>query len=301
MSENKVVYSNAAGGTATFYFNFLFFHDDEVVVSKNDRMVPAGQYSLQKNAAGAAADYPYEGGSVTFAAAPAAKTKITIERRLRIERSIDYQPMARIQPATLNRDLNFFMECAKEFDRRLASLRLLENFNPDEISARIEAICELLASLEGALDFAHASDLPPITGEIAAISSALAALEGQVADLPEPPAQEDYVIAESDADADPWYRKWSSGFVEQGGTTDSFTNTAANSSQTKMIALPVEMANLSYRTQLSIEATSSGWSVRAFNASGKTTESFGIVCFNNAAASGTENNRVVWTACGLAA
>ena len=43
-----------------------------------------------------------------------------------------------------------------------------------------------------------------------------------------------------------WYRKYKSGWVEQGGQTSNFTNTTANSSGDKTITLPIEMRDTKY-------------------------------------------------------
>jgi len=283
MNEDNIIHLVANGRGDTFYFNFYFFQDADIKVSANGQPVPYGKYYLQKTNAGIAADYPYSGGGITFDSPPPEGTKITIERRLRMERSIDYHPTLQVDPIHLNRDLNFFMECVKEFDRRLLNLQSLEDLDAGEIAEKIEAVNALIASLEDEADSAHEADLGSITEAIAAINAALAALEERISNLPPPPA--DYIIGTSSAGANAWWRKWSSGWVEQ-GMPISITSTGGS-----VFHLPVAMANTTYAVTNSVQ--SSGVGQGSINVYNKTTSSFTARGFWNNTESGSLAGYVV--------
>jgi len=264
VSGDNIVHLVANGRVDVFYFDFYFFQDEDVKVFENDRPAPSDQYHLEKNSVGIAADYPYRGGSVRFDSPPPAGTKITIKRRLKIERSIDYQPTLQIDPVHLNRDLNFFMECIREFGQRLQSLQSLESVEAGEIAEKVEALNARIASLDGATDFARTADLVQITEAIATITAGLAALEGRIPILPQPPA--DYIIDTATINANTWWRKWNSGWVEQGMPI----NVGATGGS--VFHLPVTMANTVYAITNSVQSPGSGQG--SFNFYNKTASSF---------------------------
>ena len=105
----------------------------------------------------------------------------------------------------------------------------------------------------------------------------------------------DYVIAKQDPTAGngyTWYRKYASGWVEQGGTDSS-------SSEDLSVTLPVTMANDKYQVQLTLGNTTKSvftnqyWSTFGWQA--KTTT--GFTCTVNVANAGTKD----WFVCGMAA
>lgn len=66
-----------------------------------------------------------------------------------------------------------------------------------------------------------------------------------------------------------WYRKYADGWVEQGGKTANFTNTAINTAGNKPVAFPVTMANQDYFVSVSLgldfrlgNGNASGWADR---------------------------------------
>lgn len=97
-----------------------------------------------------------------------------------------------------------------------------------------------------------------------------------------------------------WYRKYKSGWVEQGGHTTTFTNTASNTSDDKTVSLPVNMLNSNYSVTVTRAGGGSGWSVRELNVSHKATTGFTINEWNNEAASGT-TCYAEWQVSGMAA
>ena len=100
------------GSTTEFYFNFPYFENSNVVVTKNNQT--ATGYNIIGNSGGLNADIPYNGGKVVFETAPTSLDSITISRQLPLSRIVDYQPLARIDPKTLNQDLNYLMEILKD-------------------------------------------------------------------------------------------------------------------------------------------------------------------------------------------
>lgn len=87
-----------------------------------------------------------------------------------------------------------------------------------------------------------------------------------------------------------WYRKYSSGWVEQGGRTTNFTNTAASSSGSKNVTLPVTMANTDYHiigTLCAEDSNVSGFGNRVICLHSKTTTGFTLDEWNNNVSSST--------------
>lgn len=109
-------------------------------------------------------------------------------------------------------------------------------------------------------------------------------------DLKNLPSNYDYVVATQEATSAngyTWFRKYKSGWVEQGGRTTTFTNTASGTSDTKAISLPVVMLDSNYSVSVTKAGGGSGWSWRELTVDGKTTTAFTINEWTNAAASGT--------------
>lgn len=106
---------------------------------------------------------------------------------------------------------------------------------------------------------------------------------------------------------DGWYRKYKSGWVEQGGKSANFTNTSGSSGDNKTITLPITMLDDTY-SRTAVLATDvtlgngsvSGFSNRAVVASTATTTTLLIQQYNNNAASGT-SCYAEWVVEGMAA
>ena len=101
------------GSTTEFYFNFPYYENTNIIVTKNN--APASGYQIIGTSGGADADIPYVGGKVVFEVAPTSLDNITISRQLPLTRAIDYQPTAHIDPTTLNQDMNYMIEVLKDF------------------------------------------------------------------------------------------------------------------------------------------------------------------------------------------
>ena len=105
----------------------------------------------------------------------------------------------------------------------------------------------------------------------------------------------DYVVewqAPTDLNNYTWYRKYKSGWVEQGGQSD-------NSSQSTpyTVTLPVPMQNANYTAMVTSTVTGNGYIPRAYD---RTTTTFQIRC--DVFSSGSNPTAVrLWYVCGMGA
>ena len=116
---NKYTYTGD-DSTKDFYFGFLFFSYGDIVVKINDNITT--QYRLFCIQGNANNDFPYTGGHIHFSTAPKSTDTITIERKIQLNRIIDYQPTVAINPSTLNQDMNYFFELLKDIKNELSEL-----------------------------------------------------------------------------------------------------------------------------------------------------------------------------------
>ena len=131
------------GSTTEFTFNFPYFENSDVVVTMNG--AAASGYNIVGTSGGLDADIPYTGGKVVFETAPTALDCITIARSLPLTRQYDYQPLAKIDPTTLNQDLNYLMEVIKDRQDELETLAtqyadIADKESTTTLLARISAI-----------------------------------------------------------------------------------------------------------------------------------------------------------------
>jgi len=98
----------ADGFQNEFAFDFEFFQPRDIRVAVNDSMMPQTEYNL------AHAEDNMRGGTISFANPPENGVRIDIFRRIHLERFIDYQPTARIEPEHLNADFKFLLEAFKD-------------------------------------------------------------------------------------------------------------------------------------------------------------------------------------------
>ena len=242
------------GRNKDFYFTFPFFSPDEVLVKIND--IVAAEYGLFCVQGVSNQDFPFTGGHVKFTKPPKPTDIVTIERNLQYDRVIDYQETAKINPTTLNQDMNYFFESLKdiksilnEFNEKYAEFTDTESAN--DLKERINAVTEQID------DFAEQIET---VGDITTIQTSINSLSQSVSDLTSTIATHttnigtntndiaalkgyDYVIESQEPTAEnnyTWYRKYKSGWVEQGIQRLTFTT----SEQTA--TLPVAMADTNY-------------------------------------------------------
>lgn len=105
------------GSTTEFSFNFPYYENTDIIVTKNNETVT--DYTIIGTSGGENADIPYIGGKVVFDVAPTALDSIVIKRQLPLTRVVDYQPLVKLNPTTLNQDMNYMMEVMKDFNDEL--------------------------------------------------------------------------------------------------------------------------------------------------------------------------------------
>ncbi len=280
----KVSYTGN-GETTEFYFNFPYYQNTDVVVLVNNATAP--EYNIIGNSGGVDADIPYVGGCVVFNVAPGENDTITISRHLPLSRSVDYQPLAQIEPTTLNQDMNYLMEVIKDLNDELLDLRTQydEIANKESAAillARISAIHDEIVACRNQMN--ELGDVSQIGDNIVAIDTRTTGLLDYVIESQTPTAENNYT----------WYRKYKSGWVEQGGCYLG-NITAGNSTQ---ITMPITMADARYNISVTGEQYSNNWAYAVVKDGSKTTTSFEI--YVGAASSADKVKSVYWQVCGFA-
>ncbi|MBR4507651.1 MAG: hypothetical protein IKP24_03905 [Alphaproteobacteria bacterium] len=221
------------GETTEFAFNFPYFENSNIVVTKNG--AAATGYDIIGTSAGLDADIPYTGGTVVFEVAPTALDNITIARQLPLTRIVDYQPLAKIDPTTLNQDMNYTMEVLKDLQDELDGLmtqyaEIADKESTTTLLARIAAIHDEIVAIDAKIT--ALGDVSQIRSDITDLNTRTNNLLDYVIESQLPTAENDYT----------WYRKYKSGWVEQGGYIMNGTGSYGK----KLVNLIVEMANVYY-------------------------------------------------------
>lgn len=249
------------GTTTEFFFNFPFFENSNVIVTANDE--PAMDYTIIGTSGGIDADIPYTGGKVVFDVAPRAIDCITIARQLSLARIVDYQPIEKIDPTTLNQDLNYLMEVIKDRKDELADLttkysEIADKESTEIILSRISAIHEEIVDIDAKIQAlgdigtlqqrvtdltttvgGHTNSINALDTTVGGHTTSIASLDTKTDGLDtRTTGMIDYVVERQVPTAQnnyTWYRKYKSGWVEQGGHSHS-----------KTVTLPITMANTDY-------------------------------------------------------
>lgn len=227
------------GSTTEFTFNFPYFENSNIIVTKNN--TSATGYSIVGTYAGQDADIPYTGGKIVFETAPTALDNVTIARNLPLSRIADYQPTAELNPTILNRDANYLMEVIK--DRKDEIDSLYSQYND---IANKESTTTLLAQItEIHNEIVTVSEQITNLGDITTLRTDVSTNTGNITTLDtRTNGIIDYVIesqAPTSSNNYTWYRKYKSGWVEQGGHSNG------SSSGEKVINLPVTMSHKRYQ------------------------------------------------------
>ncbi|MBR3148455.1 MAG: hypothetical protein IKF41_03905 [Alphaproteobacteria bacterium] len=106
------------GRNKDFYFTFPFFSKADIVVKING--TAATGYGIFCIPGTNNNDFPFTGGHIHFASAPKSTDIVTIERKLQLNRLIDYQPTVALDPTTVNQDMNYFFELLKDIKANLS-------------------------------------------------------------------------------------------------------------------------------------------------------------------------------------
>ena len=249
---NKVSYIGN-GETTEFTFNFPYFDNSNIIVTKNNQETSG--FSIIGTTSGENADMPYIGGAVIFESAPLTTDSITIARKLSLERPIDYQPTGQIAPTTLNQDLNYLMELIKDRKDELDDLiekytDIADKESTETLLARITAIHNEIVEIDAKI--AALGDVSQIRGDIATLDTRTNGLADYVVESQIPTAENNYT----------WYRKYKSGWVEQGGidTTSyvTFLVTMRDTKYTVNCSMEIPSSNVGNPTVSYMDKTTSG-------------------------------------------
>ena len=165
------------GTTTEFTFNFPYFENSNIIVTKNNQETTG--YTIIGTYAAPDADIPYTGGKVVFDVAPTVLDTITVARSLPLTRTVDYQPTAKIEPTTLNQDMNYLMEVLKDLNDEFDGLRTQYAEIADKESTTI-----LLAQISAIHDeIVAVSAQITALGDISTLRSSVATNTGAITSL----------------------------------------------------------------------------------------------------------------------
>lgn len=265
MQRVTYIYS---GETQTFYFNFPYIEKSNIVVTVDGKPAPA--YNVIGVKGGLNPDFPFSSGRVVFVKPLKMFQSITIERHLPYERPVDFQPTAKISPMGLNLDMNNTIELLKDLKDEVDDLRskykditdkeqidnLLEKialFNKNlatfadqlQILDQVPGLEEAVSSMQSTIESINAT-ITEITSSLSALNTRTENLLDFVVESQLPTAENNYT----------WYRKYKSGWIEQGGIYNSAD-----------LTFVVEMADSNYYLFLQPRNTSGCYSMNAQNLS----------------------------------
>lgn len=176
-----------------------------------------------------------------------------------LERVIDYQPTAKIDPTTVNQDMNYMMEILKDMQDQLDTFRtqyadFADSDSAATILARINAISEDITSVS--TQITGLGDISTLRQSVTNLSTTVGGHTTSIGSLNTlTSGMTDYVIASQAPTAGnnyTWYRKYKSGWVEQGG----YATVTGSSGAT--IVLPIEMSDAHYQILLTNDGNSEG-------------------------------------------
>ena len=211
------------GETKTFYFTFPFFGVNDIHVTIDGVEQTTDNYTMTPTQTPNDADTEYTGGSIEFLTAPESGATIVIYLEIELVRHIDYQPTKKPESHELNQDFNQCMGALREL-----KIKLQNTLNLATIPT-LTALLEELTAIRTALgQKATKAELADVNNTIEQIQAAITSLAGY-----------DYVVESQLPTADnnyTWYRKYKSGWVEQGQKVSTLSNNTQ-----KTITLPVAL------------------------------------------------------------
>lgn len=278
------------GTTTEFNFNFPFYENTNIIVKKNNSI--ASDYTIVGTLGGLNADIPYTAGKVVFNVAPISTDVITISRKISLKRYVDYQPTEKINPTILNQDQNYTIEIIKDFDGKFEEIdekyaEIIDTESTQTLINKIDTVTTQITNL---------GDISTLRGDVSDLKttsqSHTSTLETHTTNISTLNTRTngmiDYVIesqAPTSANNYTWYRKYKSGWVEQGGVI---------SGRQGSVTLPIQM-NSTYYTILHmpcVSTTPTEAGIPAF-VSNVTSQSFTL--YNN------NGDAVLWTVKGQSA
>lgn len=242
----------ADGKTKNFHFTFPFFLKSDIIIEVDSQ--PATKYNLICAKNGLNADIPFSGGCVQFNKPPKQTSVIRIKRKLPVKRIIDFQPTARYSATAHNQDMNYLTEVLKDIQDTINVIESATSASDtqDAIAAISGQIAEIVSELDeirntppqpgAAVDLTEVnSAINSLTGSINTLNTRCNELGAQIENIGTGamPDNMDYVVESQLPTAEnnyTWYRKYASGWVEQGGRAQFGTTTV----------LPIIMADANY-------------------------------------------------------
>lgn len=262
--------------TTIFYFSFPYYEKSNIVVTVNG--AAASGVEVVGNPGGINADFPFIGGHIAFDFAPSDTDVITISRVLPLSRVVDYQQMVQIDPKTLNMDMNYIKQVLDDLNEELDEIQeTTDTDKVNEVKQKIDAINERLDTLNKAT--ASIGGINGIAPQINTIDTRTSGMIDFVVAAQAPTAENNYT----------WFRKYKSGWVEQGGVcTTGFT-----------VVLPVDMADNNYCITIGCNQYNANVGTPVVVFYNKTQNGFGLQGRWNG--TGTSGINVCWRVAGFSA
>ncbi len=259
--------------TTIFYFSFPYYEKSNIVVTVNGAV--ASGVEVVGNPGGINADFPFIGGHIAFDFAPGDTDVITISRVLPLSRVVDYQQMVQIDPKTLNMDMNYIKQVLDDLNEELDEIQETTDTDKlNEVKQKIDAINERLDGLNKAT--ASIGGINGIAPQINTIDTRTSGMIDFVVAAQAPTAENNYT----------WFRKYKSGWVEQGGY---YTGNAMT------VTLPIQMLDTNYSVLFSKNSSPSYWATTNLTLTNISNNSFSVVKYGDSA-----NMRVGWLVSGFA-
>lgn len=282
------------GKNKDFYFTFSFFSKGDIVVKKNGTVATGyGVFCIPGTSNN---DFPFTGGHIHFAAAPKSTDIVTIERELQLNRIIDYQPTAALNPTTINQDMNYFFELLKDIKNALIGFEetyaeFTDTESAQTLLERIDAVMDEIDTVSGQIE--AMGDITTIQTSISNLAESINTLSTTVSGHTTTIGSHttsigtldtfkndvfDYVIASqapTSTNNYTWYRKYKSGWVEMGGTIPVRTTT---------INLPVTLSDTNYCVVIAYKLAGSNSNniiFKALSTHTQTTNQFTVVSSEN--------------------
>lgn len=304
------------GRNKDFYFTFPFFTKADIIVKINNTVATGyGIFCIQGPANN---DFPFTGGHIHFANAPKTTDTVTIERKLQYNRLIDYQPTEAFNPTTVNQDMNYFFELLKDIKSDLTGFaQTYAEFTATETAQtllnRIDAVNDEIDTVTTKIE--NLGDITTIRTNITNLGTSVSNLTESLDALSSTVGTHttnlsaldtfknevlDYVIEKQDPTSSnnyTWYRKYKSGWVEQGGHY-----THDNVEKNVTITLPVTMNDANYSLSITKELGSAADAqayyrfMSTYTKNSKTTTSFQMWM-----TAGNRLNGADWQVSGMAA
>ena len=262
MTEHVKVYGvkpriqyTADGSLTTYEFPFAIFSASDLDVYFGENLQDTATYTV--TGVGES-----DGGSVTFAVAPAADTTITIVRNLSIERTSDFQEGATLRAKVLNDELDYQVACQQQIADNLNRSMVLPPYAADndldltlplpsagkaiiwnsdgtnlenseveintisrELDAKVNSATTQAGIATSAAETA-ATQAQTATSQ-AGIATTQAGIATQKAEAAAATATEiasHKTVVETYSNGSSWYRIWSDGWCEQGSITSLTQN-----------------------------------------------------------------------------